>query len=220
MATYLILLGAPGAGKGTQAERLSQTLKVPHISSGNIFRENLKNQTELGQVANRYISEGHLVPDDITIAMIKERLERPDCARGALLDGFPRTPAQAESLESILAQKGARLEVVLYIKVPQETLIHRLSGRWMCRAENHVFHEEFNPPQIAGVCDYDGSELFQREDDQKETVTERIRVYLEQTAPLINHYRQKGLLVEVDGNQSIDEVTEALMAVLSVGANR
>jgi adenylate kinase len=219
MATYLILLGAPGAGKGTQAERLTQALKVPHISSGNIFRENLMAQTELGRVAEGYISEGHLVPDDVTIAMIKERLERPDCAAGALLDGFPRTPAQAEALESILAEKGARLLAVLYIRVPEETLIRRLSGRWMCRAENHVFHEEFNPPRIAGICDYDGSELYQREDDQRETVAERIRVYLEQTAPLIDHYRQKGLLVDVNGDQSIDEVSEALMAVLPLGAS-
>jgi adenylate kinase len=220
MATYLILLGAPGAGKGTQAERLTQALNVPHISSGNIFRENLKAQTELGRVAQGYISEGHLVPDDVTIAMIKERLERPDCAAGALLDGFPRTPAQAEALECILAKTGARLLAVLYIKVPEETLIRRLSGRWMCRAESHVFHEEFNPPRIAGICDYDGSELYQREDDQRETVAERIRVYLEQTAPLIDYYRQQGLLVDVNGDQSIDEVTEALMAVLPLGANR
>lgn len=220
MATYLILLGAPGAGKGTQAERLTQALNVPHISSGNIFRENLKAQTELGRVAQGYIAEGHLVPDDVTIAMIKERLERPDCAAGALLDGFPRTPAQAEALECILSKKGARLLAVLYIEVPEETLIRRLSGRWMCRAENHVFHEEFNPPRIAGICDYDGSELYQREDDQRETVAERIRVYLEQTAPLIDYYRQQGLSVDVNGDQSIDEVTEALMAVLPLGANR
>jgi adenylate kinase len=219
MATYLVLLGAPGAGKGTQAERLAQALKVPHISSGNIFRENLMAQTELGRVAEGYISEGHLVPDDVTIAMIKERLDRPDCAAGALLDGFPRTPPQAEALECMLAEKGARLLAVLYIKVPEETLIRRLSGRWMCRAENHVFHEEFNPPRIAGICDYDGSELYQREDDQRETVAERIRVYLEETAPLIDHYRQQGILVDVNGDQSIEEVTEALMAVLPQGAS-
>ncbi len=217
MSIYLMLLGAPGAGKGTQAKRLMEALSVPHISSGNIFRENIKKQTELGKLAQEFISDGQLVPDDVTIAMIVTRLEQDDCADGAVLDGFPRTPTQAEALDTILADLGGKLDAVLYIKVAQETLVRRLSGRWMCRAAGHVFHDEFNPPLVPGVCDYDGSELYQRDDDRVETVAERIQVYFKQTAPLINYYRQRGLLVEVDGDQSIEAVTDALMTVLPEG---
>jgi len=218
MSVYLVLLGAPGAGKGTQAKHLMEALSVPHISSGNIFRENLNKQTELGKLAQTFISDGQLVPDDVTIAMIRERLEQDDCTMGAMLDGFPRTPTQAEALDVILADLGGELDAVLYIKVAQEILVRRLSGRWMCRAAGHVFHDEFNPPLVPGVCDYDGSELYQRDDDRTETVAERIRVYINQTAPLIDYYRQRDLLVEVDGDQSIEAVTDALMAALPEGA--
>ena len=217
MSVYLVLLGAPGAGKGTQAKRLMQALSVPHISSGNIFRENLYKQTELGKLAQTFISDGQLVPDDVTIAMIRARLEQDDCVMGAVLDGFPRTPPQAEALDVILADLGGELDAVLYIKVAQEILVRRLSGRWMCRAAGHVFHDEFNPPLVPGVCDHDGSELYQRNDDRAETVTERIRVYIKQTAPLIDYYRQRGLLVAVNGDQSIEAVTDSLMAVLPEG---
>ena len=217
MSVYIVLLGAPGAGKGTQAKRLMEALSVPHISSGNIFRENLNKQTELGKLAQTFISDGQLVPDDVTIAMIRARLERDDCAMGAVLDGFPRTPAQAEALDLILADLAGELDSVLYIEVAQEILVRRLSGRWMCRAAGHVFHDEFNPPQVPGVCDYDGSELYQRNDDRAETVAERIRVYIQQTAPLIDYYRQRGLLVTVDGDQSIEAVTDSLMAALPEG---
>ena len=217
MSVYIVLLGAPGAGKGTQAKRLMEALSVPHISSGNIFRENLNKQTELGKLAQTFISDGQLVPDDVTIAMIRARLERDDCAMGAVLDGFPRTPTQAEALDLILADLGGELDSVLYIEVAQEILVRRLSGRWMCRAAGHVFHDEFNPPQVPGVCDYDGSELYQRNDDRAETVAERIRVYIQQTAPLIDYYRQRGLLVTVDGDQSIEAVTDSLMAALPEG---
>lgn len=166
MPVYLVLLGAPGAGKGTQAKHLMEALSLPHISSGNIFRENLNKQTELGKLAQTFISDGQLVPDDVTIAMIRERLEQDDCTMGAMLDGFPRTPTQAEALDVILADLGGELDAVLYIKVAQEILVRRLSGRWMCRAAGHVFHNEFNPPLVPGVCDYDGSELYQRDDDR------------------------------------------------------
>ena len=218
MSVYLVLLGAPGAGKGTQAKHLMEALSLPHISSGNIFRENLNKQTELGKLAQTFISVGQLVPDDVTIAMIRERLEQDDCTMGAMLDGFPRTPTQAEALDVILTDLGGELDAVLYIKVAQEILVRRLSGRWMCRAAGHVFHDEFNPPLVPGVCDYDGSELYQRDDDRAETVAERIRVYINQTAPLIDYYRQRGLLVEVDGDQSIEAVADTLMAALPEGA--
>lgn len=212
MAKYIVLLGPPGAGKGTQAAVLSKALELAHVSSGDIFRENLKAQTELGKLAQTFMGRGELVPDDVTIAMIEERLSRPDCAQGALLDGFPRTPAQAQALADMLAKTGGKVDAVPYIAVPAEELIQRLSGRWTCRAEGHVYHQVFNPPQKAGVCDVDGSELYQRDDDKSETVERRIRVYMEQTAPLIAFYREKGLLMDVDGTRAIDEVSKTLLA--------
>ena len=215
MSTFIVLLGPPGAGKGTQAQVLSDDLKLPHISSGDIFRENLKNQTELGKQARSFIDRGELVPDDLTIDMIRERLSRPDAAHGALLDGFPRTPAQAEALSQMLAELGGRVDAVPYIKVPEDVLVGRLTGRWTCRANGHIFHEKFNPPQRAGVCDFDSSDLYQREDDRAETVINRIHVYLEQTTPLIEYYQRRGLLLEVDGTQSIEKVTEDLKAAIS-----
>ncbi len=146
--------------------------------------------------------------------MIRDRLNKPDSRQGALLDGFPRTPPQAEALNDILAELGDKLDAVLYIKVPEDVLIRRLSGRWMCRAVGHVFHEQFSPPRTPGICDHDGSELYQRDDDREQTVAERIRVYMDQTTPLIEFYRQRGLLVEVDGDQPIDDVTDNLIAAL------
>jgi adenylate kinase len=214
MSKFIVLLGPPGAGKGTQAQVIAKELEIPHISSGDIFRENLKNETELGQTAKDYMNRGELVPDDVTIAMIRERLLRPDCANGALLDGFPRTPAQARALAEMLSEMGGEVALVPYIKVPEKELIERLSGRLTCRAEGHIFHKEYNPPETPGVCDFDGSELYQRDDDKVETVTRRIRVYLEQTEPLIAYYRERGLLVEVDGKQPIDQVKEDLFAAL------
>jgi adenylate kinase len=186
-------------------------LDVPHISSGDIFRENLKNETELGQVAKTFIDQGRLVPDDVTIGMIEERLTRPDCVNGALLDGFPRTIPQAEALDQILVNNNASLAAVLYIDVPDDVLVRRLSGRRTCRAEGHVFHVDFNPPKQDGICDFDGSELFQRSDDLPETVLERIKVYELETSPLINYYREKDCLREVDGSGTIEEITEALI---------
>ena len=215
MPDYIVLLGPPGAGKGTQAQLVSDELGLSHISSGEIFRENLKQKTELGQRAEGYINRGELVPDDLTISMIRERLSRPDCKSGALLDGFPRTPAQAESLDEMLAGFSSSVRAVPYINVSDEVLIERLTGRWTCRACGHVFHEKFNPPKEAGICDFCGSELYQREDDKVDTVTQRIRVYKTQTQPLIDYYQDQGTLLEIDGAQSIEKVSEALLAALA-----
>jgi adenylate kinase len=219
-AQFIVLLGAPGAGKGTQAKYLAKALRVPHVSSGDIFRENLASQTDLGKQASGFLARGELVPDDITIAMIEDRLARPDCAGGAILDGFPRTPNQAEALDKILAAKGARVGAVLYIKVDEQILIQRLSGRWMCRQAGHVYHQMFNPPKQAGVCDVDGSPLYQREDDSAETVAHRISVYLRQTAPLIEYYRERGDIVEIDGGLPIEEVSRQVMAAVPGGDAR
>lgn len=214
MPTYIVLLGPPGAGKGTQAKRISEKFELPHISSGDIFRENLNKQTELGKKAEEYMNRGELVPDDITISMIRERLSRPDCEEGALLDGFPRTPAQAKALDEMLSDFAGEVDAVPYINVPEIELVERLSGRLTCRAKGHIFHKKYNPPQEPGICDYDGSELYQREDDKPETVKRRIRVYMEQTQPLIDYYQEKSVMIEVDGDQSIEEVTTDLVSAL------
>jgi adenylate kinase len=214
MATFIVMLGPPGVGKGTQARIMSERTGLAHISSGDLFRENLKNQTELGKLAQTYMSKGELVPDDVTIAMIRERLSRPDSQTGAILDGFPRTPAQAQALDAMLAELNGRIHVVPFITAEEHILIERLGGRWTCRAAGHVFNEKTNPPRTPGVCDFDGSELYQRDDDQADTVKRRIAVYLEQTSPLISFYREQGKLVEIDGSRSIDQVTRDLLAVI------
>ncbi|NPA26825.1 MAG: adenylate kinase [Chloroflexi bacterium] len=216
---FIVLLGPPGAGKGTQAKRLAEALGLPHISTGDIFREHLKKQTPLGRLAQQYMDRGALVPDEVTIEMVRERLSRDDARRGAILDGFPRTLAQAEAFAAMLAERGARL-IVPYIRVPEEVLVERLSGRWICRAHGHIFHEKYNPPKQPGVCDYDGSELYQREDDKPETIQHRIRVYEEETAPLIEYYRNQGVLVEIDGNRPMDEVTWALIDAVQDALNQ
>ncbi|HLO17584.1 MAG TPA: adenylate kinase [Anaerolineales bacterium] len=214
MATFIVLLGPPGVGKGTQAKILSEKLGLAHISSGDLFRENLKNQTELGKLAQTYMTKGELVPDDVTIAMIRDRLSRPDCEAGALLDGFPRTPAQAEALEAMLQEFNGHVDAVPFITAEEDVLIERLSGRWTCRANGHIFNEKTNPPKNDKRCDFDGSELYQRDDDKAETVKHRIEVYFEQTSPLISYYRDHGKLIEIDGTQSIDQVTDDLFAAL------
>ncbi|MCY2924770.1 MAG: adenylate kinase [Planctomycetota bacterium] len=214
MPTYIVLLGPPGVGKGTQAKLIAETTGLPHVSSGDLFRENIKNETELGKLAQSFMNKGELVPDDVTISMIRDRLSRPDCKDGALLDGFPRTTVQADSLASLLAEFDGKVNYVPYITALETTLIERLSGRWTCKAQGHIFHEKHNPPQRTGVCDYDGSQLYQRDDDRAETVTRRIQVYFTQTAPLITYYRERGLLSEIDGAQPIERVTANLLAVL------
>lgn len=214
MPTYIVLLGPPGVGKGTQARILSEETGLMHVSSGDLFRENLKNQTELGKLAKSFMDKGELVPDDVTINMIKDRISRPDCKAGAVLDGFPRTPAQADALEVMLKGFEGAVNAVPYITAAEHILVERASGRWTCRANGHIYHEKFNPPKQARVCDIDGSEVYQRDDDKVETVTKRIRVYLEQTIPLVEYYRKAGKLIEIDGTQAVEEVTKVLLSAL------
>ena len=214
MATFLVLLGPPGVGKGTQAEKLTETKKLAHISSGNLFRENIKNQTELGVLAKSFMDKGELVPDNVTIDMIRERLKNADCEAGAILDGFPRTPNQAEALEVMLTEFNSQVNAVPYITAPEEVLVERLSGRWTCRAQGHVYNVKSNMPKEKGVCDIDGSELYQRDDDKAETVKRRIQVYFEQTMPLVEYYRAKGKLLEIDGSQSVEQVESKLLSAL------
>ena len=214
MSTYIVLLGPPGVGKGTQAEIIAKVTGLPHISSGDLFRENIQNGTDLGRSAETFMKKGELVPDDVTIGMIRERLSRADCMAGALLDGYPRTTVQAEALDKLLAEFAGKVNYVPYITASAATLIERLSGRWTCKAQGHIFNEKSNPPKKLGVCDFDGSELYQREDDKAETVTRRIQVYFSQTAPLIAYYRERGLLSEIDGARPIEQVTAELLAVL------
>ncbi len=215
MAVYIVMLGPPGAGKGTQAAVLARNLAVPHISTGDLFRHHMREKSELGRLAQSYIDRGELVPDEVTIAMVRERLTRPDCEGGAILDGFPRTPAQAEALEKMLAAVCHDcVRRVPFVTAPEATLVDRLAGRLTCRAAGHVYHRSLNPPRVAGVCDLDGSELYQRDDDREETVRRRIKVYNETTAPLVDYYRGKGILVEIDGDRPIENVTVDLMAAV------
>ena len=214
MPVFIVMLGAPGAGKGTQAKLLSKKVGLPHISSGDLFRENIKNQTELGKLATSYMEKGELVPDDVTIAMVKDRLSQPDCAKGAILDGFPRTCAQAEALDANMESMGLKINLVPFVQVPEPVLMMRLTGRWTCREHGHIFHTLFNPPAQPGICDHDGSELYQRPDDSPETVANRVKVYFDQTAPLIDYYRENGVLVEVNGDQDIEKVNKEIQDVL------
>ena len=214
MPTYIVLLGPPGVGKGTQAKILAERTGLVHVSSGDLFRENIKNQTELGKLAKSFIDKGELVPDDVTISMIRDRLARPDCEAGAILDGFPRTPVQAEALEAMLAGFGGHVDAVPYITADESVLVERVGGRWTCRANGHIYHNKFSPPKKAGICDIDGSELFQRDDDKYDTVAHRIHVYLTQTALLVDYYRQHGKLMEVDGTQAVEQVTANLLSAL------
>lgn len=212
--SYVVLMGGPGAGKGTQARRLAEELGLPQVATGDLFRQHIKNKTKLGKLAQRYIDSGELVPDEVTVGMVRERLARPDCDDGAILDGFPRTISQARSLDELLAMQDERISVVPFIQASPEVLLQRLAGRWTCTQCGHVFHMLFNPPKVEGICDYDGSPLYQREDDTEETQKRRIEVYFENTAPLLDYYRQRGLLVEVNGEQSIEGVQRELAATI------
>lgn len=211
---FVVLLGAPGAGKGTQAHVLSEELGLPHVASGDIFRANLANDTPLGRQARPYVESGRLVPDDLTTAMVMERLGQPDSARGAILDGYPRTVGQARALDAALAERGRKLDKVAYINVPTDDLVRRLSGRWICRQCQTPFHEVTAPPTVKGLCDACGGELYQRSDDTVETVQKRLQVFHQQTAPLVDYYMKAGLLAAVDGRQSIEDVTRALRVAL------
>ncbi|NSW91206.1 MAG: adenylate kinase [Firmicutes bacterium] len=212
----IVLLGAPGAGKGTQAEVLSEKLKIPHISTGDIFRNNIKNGTELGRKAKEYIDRGMLVPDEITIKIVEERLKEADCKNGFILDGFPRTIPQAEALEDVLSRMGISLDLVVNIFVTDEKIIERLSGRRVCQKCGKSYHIKYNPPSVEGECDDCKSKVIQRDDDKEETVVSRIKTYHRQTEPLINYYRKKGLLLTVEGQEKIEDTTKEVMKALGI----
>ncbi len=211
----VVLLGAPGAGKGTQAPLLSKRLALPVVATGDLFRAAVRDGTPLGMDARRYMDAGQLVPDEITVKLLLERLGRPDAAAGVILDGFPRTAAQAAALDDALTERGARVSAAVLVDVPAEELIRRMSGRWVCRAAGHPYHETSSPPRVAGVCDLDGSELYQRRDDEPETIRARMDQQLGALAEVIDHYRRGGTLATVDGLQDIDEVAEAIDAALT-----
>ncbi|MDI9548388.1 MAG: adenylate kinase [Chloroflexota bacterium] len=210
---FLVLLGVPGAGKGTQAKLLEELLQIPQISTGDLFRYNLKNETELGLLAKSYMDRGDLVPDEVTIRMVEERLTREDCARGAIFDGFPRNLVQATALDAITEPLGG-IALVPLIGLEDDDAMRRITGRRVCRSCGAVYHIDFNPPKQEGVCDVDGGELYQRDDDKPDTVRNRLYVYYKQTAPLVGYYYAKGLLAEVDGGLPIDEVQANLKAAL------
>lgn len=211
---YVVLLGPPGAGKGTQAVALADRLGVAHVASGDLFREALAQGTELGLLAKSYMERGALVPDEVTIALVMERLSQADCAGGAVLDGFPRTIDQARALDAALAERDRAVDKVLYIGVSNEELLRRLSGRWICRNCQATFHEINRPPRRPGFCDACDGELYQRLDDTAETARQRLEVYFAQTAPLIEYYREAGKLAEVNGEQAIPSVQADLLKAL------
>jgi adenylate kinase len=216
--TVLVLLGGPGAGKGTQASMLAERLGLPHIASGELFRSAVRDASQVGIEARRYMERGQLVPDDITIRMLLERLDRPDAANGAILDGFPRNRAQAEVLDRALSERGAKVDRALLIDVPSEDLVRRLSGRWICQASGHPYNETTNPPSVPGLCDLDGSALIQREDDRVDTVRARLAQQLGSLNDVVDHYRERRVLETVDGTRPIDEVAESLIGALENGA--
>ncbi|MCE5196729.1 MAG: adenylate kinase [Negativicutes bacterium] len=210
----VVLLGPPGAGKGTQAEVIVKAYEIPHISTGDMFRSAVKEGTKLGIEAKAYMDIGALVPDALTIGIVKERLQKPDCQKGFLLDGFPRTFAQADALDKLLQELGGGLDAVLNIEVPFEDLIIRLTGRFICRQCQAPYHKVFNPPKQAGVCDLCGGELYQRADDSEATVTARLEVYNRQTAPLIAYYANSNRLITINGQGSVEEVGKLILAAL------
>lgn len=211
---YVILLGLPGAGKGTQAARLAKSTGLAHITTGEIFRENIRKGTELGKKAQPFVEKGLLVPDEITIGMLLDRIGQPDCAKGFMLDGFPRNMAQALALDKALGETGRQIDRAIYIRVGADELARRLGGRWTCRQCGAVYHETNQPPKKAGVCDACGGELYQREDDKPEVVRRRIEVNLEKLEPLLAHYRARGKLVEVDGERGIEAITADIEPLL------
>lgn len=210
----LVLLGPPGVGKGTQASAIVEKYNIPHISTGDIFRANIKEGTDLGKKAKEYMDKGLLVPDDLVVSIVKDRLTEEDCKEGFLLDGFPRTIMQADILEDELKDMGIKLDKVINIYADSEVLIERAVGRRICKVCGKAYHIKFNPPKESGVCDLDGGELFQREDDTEETVAKRIEVYQKQTEPLISFYKEKGILSDIDGTQPIEKVSNDIMEAL------
>lgn len=210
----LVLLGPPGAGKGTQAANIVEAFQIPHISTGDIFRKNLKENTPLGLKAKEYMDKGLLVPDELVVDLVQDRLAQEDCKAGFMLDGFPRTVVQAEALDRVLADMDMDLSAVLNIEVDQDLLLKRITGRRICRSCGATYHVEFNPPAKEGICDLCGGELYQRDDDVEETVAKRLEVYNEQTQPLIDFYNKTGVLIDINGQQDIDKVFEDIKKAL------
>lgn len=210
----IILMGLPGAGKGTQASEIIKKYPIPHISTGDMFRKAIKDETELGKEAKSYMDRGELVPDEVTVGIVKERISEDDAKKGFLLDGFPRTIEQAEALNSILKDLGREIDAVVNIDVPEEELMNRLTGRRICEICGTTYHLVFNPPKVEGVCDLEGGKLYQREDDNPETVANRLDVNIKQSKPILDFYSQKGVLKNIDGSKNIYEVTEDVIRIL------
>ncbi|MFB0616898.1 adenylate kinase [Streptomyces sp. AGS-58] len=211
----IVLVGPPGAGKGTQAVRLAEKLAIPHISTGDLFRANISQQTELGKLAKSYMDAGNLVPDEVTIAMAKDRMAQPDAEGGFLLDGFPRNVSQAQALDQLLENEDITLDAVLDLEVPEEEVVKRIAGRRICRNDSsHVFHVTYSPPKQEGVCDVCGGELYQRDDDSEDTVRKRLEVYHTQTEPIIDYYKAQGLVVTISSLGPVDEITQRALEAL------
>ncbi|PAV27881.1 adenylate kinase [Virgibacillus profundi] len=211
----LILMGLPGAGKGTQAEKINEKYNIPHISTGDMFRLAIKEGTNLGKKAKEYMDLGELVPDEVTIGIVRERLSKADCQNGFLLDGFPRTIAQAEALQELLIDMNQSIDYVVHVDVPEEKLVERLTGRRICPTCGATYHTIYNPPEKEGICDKDGSRLIQRDDDKPDTVKKRLAVNIEQTKPLLDFYQDKGYLVAVNGDRDIDRVFEDIQSKIA-----
>jgi len=206
----VVLMGPPGAGKGTQAGTVADLVGITHVASGDLFRDAARNGTDFGRLAQTYMDRGELVPDDLTVSMVMARLQEPDCRNGFVLDGFPRTVNQAQALDEKLTREGRRIDKVIDLRVPEDVLLARLSGRWLCKTCHTSYHTLFSPPSVEGVCDRCGGELYQRVDDREETARHRLEVYFAETAPVLDYYRRAGILTEVRGDRAVGEVTEAL----------
>ena len=211
----IIIMGLPGAGKGTQAAKIIKKYSIPHISTGDMFRLAIKNETDLGRQAKAFMDQGELVPDEVTVGIVKERLSQSDAKDGFLLDGFPRTVEQAEALNNIMSELGTQIDQTIYVEVPEEELMNRLTGRRICETCGATYHLVFNPPKTEGICDLDGGKLYQREDDNPETVQNRLEVNIKQTAPLLDFYKGLGVLATVDGSKDIEEVFENVDEILN-----
>ena len=210
----IILMGLPGAGKGTQASEIVKKFPIPHISTGDMFRKAIKDETDLGKEAKSYMDRGELVPDEVTVGIVKERISEDDAKKGFLLDGFPRTIEQAEALNSIMSELDREIDAVINIEVPEEELMNRLTGRRICEKCGTTYHLVFNPPKVDGICDIDGGKLYQREDDNPETVSNRLSVNVKQSKPILEYYNEKGVLKNIDGSKDISDVTKDVIDIL------
>lgn len=210
----IILMGLPGAGKGTQASEIVKKFPIPHISTGDMFRKAIKDETDLGKEAKSYMDRGELVPGEVTVGIVKERISEDDAKKGFLLDGFPRTIDQAEALNDIMSELGRNIDAVINIEVPEEELMNRLTGRRICEKCGTTYHLVFNPPKVDGICDIDGGKLYQREDDNPETVSNRLNVNVKQSKPILEYYNEKGVLKNIDGAKDIDDVTKDVIDIL------